>query len=1149
MKTNKDKTAAGIAVSLLFALAAMAQTGGTGAITGTITDPGGAVVPQAEIKVTNVATGESRSAMSGAAGTYSVPLLPPGTYRVEITKSGFKVLNFSSMHVVVTETATVNARLEIGRVSEQVLVNAEGEQLQTSSAALGRVTDERMVMSLPLVTRNYTQIIGLNPGVSADVTVATDLGRGGGGMSNFSTAGGQTKDNNYQMDGMGANDLQNSGSFSGGAAIPNPDTIQEFKVQTSQYDATYGRNAGANVNVVTKGGSNALHGTLFEFFRNEDLNANGFFNNQAGQPTPILRQNQYGGTIGGPIKKDKLFFFGSYQGTRQLNGSGSTCSSNFREPPLTDDRSRAALGRLFSGQRGFYQGALGNVGPSVAADGSNISAQAFALLNMKFPNGQYVIPTPQRIDLSQPFATQGFSADSSPCTFTENQYMANADYIQSTKSRFAFRYFMANSDQDITFQTANLGGPTAPGWPVLNPNKFKNASITHTYIFSPSLLNELELGYHRQWVLTNQTEPVQFSDFGVTAPSYDNGIPELNFQNALPTLGGNGQSLNSILNTFQLQDSLSYVHGKQSLRFGAGFTRSQDNLEGFHFLAGLIFLSTPDFLLGLNATQNGTAAAGLPVSNVYESIDLPGLFDRAWRVWDTNWYVQDDVKLTHRLTLNLGLRWEHLGNLSDKLGRNSDVLYRLVNPNPPASGSYQGFTVPSNYSGPIPTGVTQLGAESGNYDTNLNTWNPRVGFAWQLPHTDRFVLRGGYGIYHSRTTGQPFIQLLTAAPFAIINQPAATANASATLASPFPAPATIPSFPAYSPSTALGPTTIDQDYRPPSVQRYSMGLQTKLPGSMVLEIGYTGARDTHLIRQRSVNQALLASPTNPIRGVTTNTTTNIALRVPYQGFSAPGFTVLENAGAAWYNALDASLEKRFSHGLQFLASYTYARLLSTDSNASNGGNGGLAQGDQNNQQQRYGPDNFVRDQRFVLSGVYNLPGPKSHGTFLAQALGGWQLASVVTIQSGNRMTITATNAANVFGITSDRAQIAASCPYPQLVNSGPIESLLNGYFNKSCFTTAPVIGDDKKATTFGNSGIGIVRGPGQANFDISIGKQFAVRWPAEHGHLEFRSEFFNAFNHTQFGNPGTSSTSSTFGIINTTSVNPRVLQFALKYAF
>src|SRR5258708_7896685 len=396
--------------ALLFAVTAavsMAQTGSTGGIAGVITDPAGSVVPQAEIKVTNTETGETRTTMSQTNGAYIVPLLPPGLYRVDVSKSGFKLSSYAAIRVNVTETETLNARLEVGALSEQITVASEAEQLQTETSALGRVTNEEMVVNLPLVTRNYTQIIGLNPGVSADVTNATELGRGSGGLSNFSAGGVHIKDNNYQMDGVSTNDIQNSGSFSGGVAIPNPDTIQEFKVQVGQYDATYGKNAGANVNVVTKGGTNAFHGTAFEFFRNEKLNANDFFFNRPAQNLPLLSPNQYGGTLGGPIVKDKLFFFASYQGTRQLNGVSTQCSSNFVMVPLTDDRSRAALGRLFAGQRGAQQVALGNVGPAILADGANISAQAFALLNLKLPNGQYAIPSPQRIDPSQPFASQG----------------------------------------------------------------------------------------------------------------------------------------------------------------------------------------------------------------------------------------------------------------------------------------------------------------------------------------------------------------------------------------------------------------------------------------------------------------------------------------------------------------------------------------------------------------------------------------------------------------------------------------------------------------------------------------------------------------------------------------------------------------------
>jgi hypothetical protein len=1118
-----------LALGLLLALgvAAQAQTGGTGAIAGIVSDPNQAVVGGVQITATNESTGESRTTQSQPNGSYTIPLLLPGRYRVEFKKTGFRNEVRTGLVVTVTETARLDTQLTLGTVQQEVTVNADAQLLETQSAALGRVTNEKMVADLPLAARNFTQIVGLNPGVASDVNNATDLGRGNGGQSNFSTAGASIKDNNYQMNGVGTNDIQNSGSFSGGVAIPNPDTIQEFRVQTQQYDASYGRNAGANINVITKGGSNALHGTLWEFLRNEKLNANDFFFNRLGKARPLLRQNQYGGTIGGAIIKDKLFFFGSFQGTRQLNGVSTSCSTSFVTPPLTDDRSRAGLGRIFAGQKGSN-------GVAIAADGSNISAQSLALFNLKLPGGQYAIPSAQRIDPTQPFAVQGSSIYSSACTFNENQYMANFDYLQSSKSRFSFRLFLANSDQTTTFPPANLGGPTAPGWPVLNPNRFVNTTLTHTYIVSPALVNEFEIGYYRTWAFTQQSEPVKFSDFGVTAPSYDNGIPEILINGGV-TLGGNGQTLLNIQNHYTLQDTLSYTWGRHVFRFGGGVERTQDNQEQFHYIAGLVFLGFPDLLLG---------GAG----NVFETVDLPGLFDRAFRVWDSNLFAQDDFKVSSRLTLNLGFRYERLGNISDALGRNGDFDYRLANPNPPATGTLQGFTVPSNYTGPLPSGVTKVNTETGLRIAGQNTWDPRIGFAWQLPHSDRMVLRGGYGLYHQRTTGQPFIQLLTSPPFALLNILVGPPAAALTLASPFPPAATLPVFAPYSPTSTLSLTIIDQFLRPPSLQHYSMGLQTKLMRDLVLDVSYTGSRDTHLLRVRSVNQAGLASTSNPIRGLTINTVANIPQRVPIEGFTSSGLTDIEPSGAAWYNALNVSLDKRFSHGLQFLGSYTFSRLLSTDSFASNGANGGSATGDQNDPRQRYGPDSFVRDQRFVLSGVYSLPGPKNLHSLAGETLAGWQVGTVTTIQTGQRLTITETNGNNIFGITSDRAQIAPGCNYPQLVTTGSLENNLNNFFNKTCFPNSfPIIGADGKGTTFGNSGIGIVRGPGQKNVDFSVIKRFAL--PSERMHLDFRAEFFNFFNHPNFSNPTLSENSASFGRILTTSVNPRVAQLALKFGF
>jgi hypothetical protein len=387
------------AVLLILALGTTsgAQTASTGALSGTVTDSSGAVVAGAAVNIANEATGDVRHQSTQSDGSFLAPLLLPGTYRVEVVGKGFKTLVLSNVPIFVTEKKDLRLVLEVGAATENVDVEAQGELLKTEDSALGNVTDGQTVSELPLVNRNYTQIIGLSPGVVANVTNASDLGRGNSGMSavdgGFSSHGGATNDNNYQMNGSEVNDLMAAGIFSGGVPIPNPDAIQEFKVQTGQYDASYGRNAGANVNLVTKSGTNELHGTIFEFLRNDIFNANDYFLNAAGKPRASLKQNQFGFALGGPIIKNKLFAFGSYQGTRQINGLDSSvaCLSQFFTPSQLaglPDRSRTTLGAAFAGQTSL-------LGTPVAPDGSNLSQEAINLLNLKLADGSYLIPAPQ----------------------------------------------------------------------------------------------------------------------------------------------------------------------------------------------------------------------------------------------------------------------------------------------------------------------------------------------------------------------------------------------------------------------------------------------------------------------------------------------------------------------------------------------------------------------------------------------------------------------------------------------------------------------------------------------------------------------------------------------------------------------------------
>jgi hypothetical protein len=1130
---------------MLTALApwSLAQTASTGALAGEVIDATSAVMPGAQIAVINEATGERRVATSHRDGSYVVSLLPPGSYRVEVSKSGFKTAVRPGVQINVTETARLNIQLAVGAVQEEVTVTAQQELLQTESATLGQVTSGEQINSLPLVTRNFTQIIALNPGVAADVTDSRDLGRGNGGVSGapIVSNGVAQSDNNVQMNGVGVNDLQSSGFFSGGIPIPNPDTIQEFKVQTGQYDAAYGRNAGANVNLLTKGGSNVFHGAAWEYLRNDALNANTFFRNNLGQPRPVLKQNQFGFDFGGPIRRDKLFFFTSYQGTRQRNGLDPNCSSSVTTPPLTNDRSAAALGALFAGK----QGALGGV--AIAPDGSNINPVALKLLQLKDANGQFIIPTPQRVDPSQPFDAQGISAFSVACPFNEDQFMTNGDWRISENSTLAARFFFANDDTVFTLPGPNLGGATPPGFPVNLTSNYRDASLTHTYTFTPHVLNQLVAGFNRTFSSFNQSKVFRFSDLGATVPAFDDSIPEIGVDfgsNTGLTLGGNGQTIQFALNTYTLQDSFSWTKGRHSFRFGGGLIREQNNQVGFHFIGAEAFLSWPDFLLGLDGAHSGTG-----LSNIFASIDLPGLFDRAFRVWEGNLYAQDDIKVTSRLTLNLGLRYDRLGDIADDKGRNGSFDFGQANPNPPAGGTLAGTIVPSNFSGAVPAGVIQSDNPFGIRGKGQNTWNPRAGFAWQLPYTDRFVLRGGYGVYHSRYTGQPFIQLLTAPPFAQLRQLVLGANAAASEQQPLPL--TVPTFPAfvpYSPATSNAITIFSQDFRPPMIQEYSLGIQAELSKNTVLEIGYSGERGTHLIRQRSVNQAGIASVANPIRGVTTNKRSNVPLRVPFEGFSPSNATVIESAGSSWYNALLISLNERISHGLRVQGSYTFAKSLSTDAFSTNGANGGSAIGDQNNPALRYGPDSFIRRHRFIVNYTYDLPGPAGKGLLARETLAGWSVSGVTTLQSGQSLTPRFTNSRNVFGITNDRPSLSGACTPGQFVNSGNFTN----YINASCFTTPAVFSaDDPLGLGFGNAGIGIIGGPAQFNWDIGILKNFPMRWPREGAGIEFRTDLFNAFNHTQFANPNLAFApgASSFGRITDTSVGPRVVQFALKMKF
>ena len=1148
-------------VALTFAVLScgsiFSQTASTGAVTGVTLDPSGAVLPGVILHLTHGNASAEKSTTSDNNGRFDFLLLQPGSYELQAIKPDFNLVSQPDIHVHVTETLRLQLHLELATRVERTQVSAEPLMIQLDASALGRATNKDMISGLPLVTRNFTQITGLSPGVAVGVYNAGELGTGATALSQISKSndgifvhGARSYDNNWQLDGISVSDVQSTGPISGGIPIPNPDTLEEFKVQTGLYDASFGRGVGANISVITKSGTNEYHGTIFEFLRNDILNANDLFLNMTGQGRPNLKQNQFGFALGGPIKKNKLYFFGSYQGTRQVNGAAAgqariACTVSLSEPLLTDDRSAVILGKEFGGMTG----ALGGV--AIRSDGSNINPVALALLNFKLPDGSFLIPTPQTVNPSKPFASSGFSAFTQPCNFDEDQGLGNVDFVISQKSQLAARFFVAVGNQLVTFPGGGLNpAGNIRGFDSPSDSEFMVFSIAHTYVLSNVLLNQARFGFVRTNSTMQADAPFKWSDVGVSES-------DMNQNNELPSLNIVGSvSMASVIprtytqNSFVFNDVLSFLNGSHAVKVGGSLTRLDDNLDFVGAGSFVQFLSWPDLLLGLDASSNGTGIH----SNVFQSSDIFGLLNREFRVWEASGFVQDDYRIRRSLTLNLGVRYERLGQFGDNLGRNSSFDVNMANANPPPSGSLDGYIVASNFPGVLPSGVIRANNSFGSYGDGQDTVAPRIGFAWQvLPKTSRLALRGGYGIYYSRPTGQVAGQSVLAAPFSLTRINTGLTNAAASFqapfAEPFPTPTSFPMFVPYSPTTQSSVNALAPNSRPAMVQQFSLNAQGELAKNMLLEVGYVGTRGTHLQRFRSLNQALDASPERPIRGVISNTLANIGSRLPIPGIRADSLREVESEGSSWYNGLEASLTKRLGHGLQFLASYTFSKTLDTDGadiNSTSAGNA-LTLGDQNSPSTRWGRASFDRAHRFVFSETWNLPSPSAG--LPRVVLGGLDVAAVVTVQSGSALTISDTNGNNVFGITADRAQLTGTCSKNQLVRGGPVNTKLGGYFNASCFTTPPIIGADGIGTAFGNSATGIVNGPGQANLDLALSKAVMVNWPIEKSSFQFRAEFFNTLNHPQFANPDTNFTSPTFGVITSTAVNARVGQLALRFTF
>src|ERR1700733_1185595 len=534
------------------------QTANTGAIAGSVSDPSGALVTGAAVVIVSAATREERTLTTDAQGSFSVPFLPPGNYDLTVRATRFEPFILNGVQVQITEVNRLKIQLTISGAKEQIAVSAKPPLLQTENATLGRVIDQETIVDLPLVDRNYTEILGLTAGVNTNIVDATQLGAG---SQEIRANDARSGDNNFMLNGVDANSYSSNitevtGFGGAGIAIPAPDTIQEFKVQNSLYDAQYGRGAGANVNVETRSGTAHLHGSAYYFGRNEALDANNFFANATGVSRGEFRRSQPGGTLGGPVpwSKHRAFFFGSYQATRDVNAASlSTSVSSLRLPPIPQVRTLASLGAVFGGQTGAFGGV------AVAPNGSNINPVALNLLNAKNADGTYVIPSPQ---------TSGSSVNYTavvPGHYNEDQFNTNFDVNLRMADSLSVKFFFSNSNQDVPFF-----GASVPGFPALRAYQNRNLAIAETHVFSPRAINQFRFGFSRLAGQSVAGGTLTDQDVGISRFSdpQEGIIPQIEVLGAFE-LGNSAQDQGKTAgNNFYISDVMFLSRGKHNVRLG-----------------------------------------------------------------------------------------------------------------------------------------------------------------------------------------------------------------------------------------------------------------------------------------------------------------------------------------------------------------------------------------------------------------------------------------------------------------------------------------------------------------------------------------------------------------------------------------------------
>jgi len=1191
-------------LALFSASLALAQGGATGAITGTVQDSTGAVVANAEVRIVNQDTGAvARTTKTDANGSFTAPLLPVGTYTVAVTSPGFQEGKFADIAVRVTETTRMNVRVAPLKVLEKIEVQAEVQQVETTSATTGQAIESVTIRELPLATQNFEQLLTLSTGAQSDLNASAQLGRGNVRV----IVNGQREDNNnYLIEGISATDYNVAQATN--IPLPNPDVIQEFKVQTSLYDASQGRNSGGNMNAVLRSGTKQFHGDFYEFLRNDVFNANEYFLNRSGLKRPSVKQNIFGGSLGGPIGNAKLgFFFVNYQGTRQRSGlSPGTQISNSGFPVLPTDRSDASLMAAFN---------VPSIDPVVSK-----------LLNFKSDQfgdspGGYLIPS-----IPGTPGQRGQFIISKPGKFTDDQFTTNWDKESNGgNDKLSARFFFSDSEQLLPFGAgglqASLGGTLATSisqgdlnFPLDLPVHNRLLTINETHLLSNTLVNDFRFGYNRiRNSLANvapagslnggSVGPLTADILGIDRPT--NNVTKDIYKFTLssfqlgPTPFANQYQTQ---NNFNLVDNLSWVHGNQTLRVGGEFTRVNLNkIFPQVFNGQLFFVPTQD---GLDDFQNFLQGS------VPFSFGGSGSSNHEYRNNNSGFFVQDDWKVRQNLTLNLGLRTEMFGAFYDKLCHIGNFDLSAGN-----SGQY-----PMVYGGCANklnvAGLTGTGNNSTMRNNYSTTIGPRVGFAWDLFNDHKTSVRGGFGMYYVREDVGTADQLSFQAPYLPIagasgpagclstffsaNAPAScdqipNANINALPTAGVIDPNFVPclgllqsftggdtaQFPNYGcapgstgalPTQLLFVLAVPRHYIVPATQAWNLTIQRDLGKNWIVEVGYVGNHTIHLRETRTNVQARLATTANPIvvtgtdgntYTITESTTSNGVARSNLEGVNGyGGMQIFANDAYSHYHSLQTTLSRRWSAGY-FQAAYTFSKALDATSTGNTAFN--TAWNDESDIRNSYGLSDFDRPHRFTVSYRYDLPFFSNRTGLVHHALGNWSISGITTTQSGTPFSIFDSAAgsayiANGLAFPTLGATLAPGATLASGYTSGDIHSRLDGYVNINNFTTAPFADPTLAASCavdsspagctkgFGNMRRNLYRGPFQQNWDFSLIKNFTI---TERHELRFTADFFNIWNHANFANPASTDVQNpgAFGKIVSTVGTPRLIQFSLRYAF